>query len=261
MYSYLVVKLGSGNLALPAFLRSAVPLDLPWISLYWVFTAVTLAMFVTVLRSEFPPVRRTEQEQAGSWSTYRRLLRNPVVVLYFGSIFAYVGSEQGTANWMALFLNTYHGYNPQTEGALAVSWFWGLMTAGCFIGMLLLKFFDSRRILIGGSAGAILALTVALFGQASQSEVAFPAIGLFASVMWPVIISLGLNSVTEQHGAFTGILCTAIIGGAIVPLLIGQIGDHFGLRAGMLVLYLSFGWVLSVGFWAKPIVSNVRTRR
>jgi fucose permease len=74
--------------------------------------------------------------------------------------------------------------------------------------------------------------------------------------MWPVIVSLALNSVEEMHGSFSGILCTGIAGGAVVPLVIGQLGDHFGLRAGMAFLYVTFGWVLSVGFWARPIIRN-----
>jgi fucose permease len=74
--------------------------------------------------------------------------------------------------------------------------------------------------------------------------------------MWPVVVSLGLNSVAEYHGAFAGILSTGIMGGAVVPLIIGRVGDHFGLRTGMSFLYLTFGCVLSVGFWANPIITN-----
>jgi len=46
------------------------------------------------------------------------------------------------------------------------------------------------------------------------------------------------------------------MGGAVVPLIIGRIGDHFGLRTGVAFLYLTLGCVLSVGFWAKPIIRN-----
>jgi fucose permease len=46
------------------------------------------------------------------------------------------------------------------------------------------------------------------------------------------------------------------MGGAIVPIIIGRIGDHFGLRAGLAFLYITIGCVLSVGFWAKPLITN-----
>jgi fucose permease len=78
--------------------------------------------------------------------------------------------------------------------------------------------------------------------------------------MWPILISLALNSVAEYHGSFSGILGTGIMGGAVMPAIIGRIGDHFGLRNGLLLLYLTFGFVLSVGFWAKPLVNNATVR-
>jgi fucose permease len=74
--------------------------------------------------------------------------------------------------------------------------------------------------------------------------------------MWPIIFSLALNSVPSHHGSFSGILCTGIIGGAIMPLVIGWLGDVFGLRQGMLVLYLTLGYILSIGLWARPLIAN-----
>jgi fucose permease len=224
--------------------------------MYWIFAVFTLLMIAVLFFSTFPRVERTADESAGSWKMYGSLFRKPMVWTFFACVFAYVGSEQGTADWISKFLSTYHGYDPHTTGATAISWFWGLLTAGCFVGMGLLKIFDSRHVLIGTCTGALLCLSAALFGPASVSVIAFPAIGLFASVMWPILVSLALNSVSEHHGSFAGILSTGIMGGAVVPVIIGRIGDHFGLRAGVAFLYLTFGCVLSAGFWAKPFITN-----
>jgi fucose permease len=261
LYSYLVQHVGRdrSNLMLGA-LAMLVPERLPWVSLYWLFTLISGVMLITLCVTQFPAVQLKADEKVGTWPTHRALLRNKIVLLYFISTFAYVGCEQGTADWMSQFLATYHHFNPQTSGAYAVSWFWGLLTAGCLLGLLLLKIFDSARILTVFSAAAILTLSVALFGPDSWALIAFPLIGLFASLMWPVIISLALNSLAEHHGSFSGILCTGIAGGAVVPLLIGRIGDRFGLRVGMTFLYLTFGWVLSVGFWSNPLVRNKTMR-
>jgi fucose permease len=103
-------------------------------------------------------------------------------------------------------------------------------------------------------------LSLGLYAPASVSLIAFPLVGLFASVMWPILISLALNSVAEHHGSFTGILTTGIMGGAITTLVIGRIGDHLGLRTGMALLYLTFGYVWSVGFWARPLINNATIR-
>jgi fucose permease len=81
-------------------------------------------------------------------------------------------------------------------------------------------------------------------------------VGFFCSVMWSIIISLALNSLAEHHGSFTGILCTAVLGGAVVPLIIGFIGDLAGLRTGLMFLYVTFGYVLCMGFWARPLIVN-----
>ena len=258
IYSYLVLNLGRSTHQSPLldFLARITPHDLPWASMYWIFAVFTLLMVPVLLFSRFPRVERTADESAGSWEMYGSLFRKPMVWAFFGCVFAYVGSEQGTADWISKFLSSYHGFDPHTTGATAVSWFWGLLTAGCFIGMGLLKIFDSRYVSIGTCIGALLCLTAALFGPANVSVIAFPAIGLFASVMWPILVSLALNSVSEHHGSFAGILSTGIMGGAVVPLIIGRIGDHFGLRAGVAFLYVTFGCVLSVGFWARPIVTN-----
>jgi fucose permease len=74
--------------------------------------------------------------------------------------------------------------------------------------------------------------------------------------MYPSIVSLGLNSVEKHHGSFTGILMSGIAGGAIVQLLIGGISDFINLKIGMFFIFITLGYVLSISFWAKPIVSN-----
>ncbi len=258
VYSYIVEHRGTAASALPPLqlLDRITPTNLPWVAIYWIFAAATIVMIVILIFSHMPRVDRKADEQAGTLSMYRDLLRKRVVWFFFGCVFAYVASEQGTANWISQFLATYHHADPHTTGANAVSWFWGLLTLGCLLGMFLLKLFDSRRVLIGFSVATILCLTAALFGPARVSIVAFPLVGFFASIMWPVISSLALNSVSEHHGSFAGILCTGIVGGAFGPIIIGRLGDLFGLRVGMSFLYLTFGCVLSVGFWAEPLITN-----
>jgi FHS family L-fucose permease-like MFS transporter len=261
IYSYMVNNVSGGRNALLRVFAQITPAHLRWVSIYWIFAAVAAAVILLLTTVRFPQITRTQEEQAGTAGTYFQMLRRGVVWAYFVCMFAYVGSEQGTADWISKFLAQYHGYDPHTTGASAVSWFWGMMTVGCFAGMILLKLFDSRRVLLGFAIGALAALTAALFGPATISLYAFPLIGLFASIMWPTVISLGLNSINEHHGSFAGILCTGIMGGAVVPLVIGRLGDLIGLRTGMLVLYVTFGCVGSIGFWARPIITNATIRR
>ncbi len=259
VYSYLVLNLNDKSKTATGFfkiLRPLVPTELPWISLYWLFTIICILMVVVILFSKFPKVELSQEEKPGALKTHIMLLKKPAVILFFIAIFCYVGTEQGIANWISQYLSSYHGYNPQTTGARAVAYYWGLMTAGGVVGLLLLKIMDSRKVLIIFTLLALICLSLALFGSAEISLVAFSMMGFFASVMYPVIFSLALNSVKEHHGSFAGILITGIIGGAVIPLIIGWLGDQFGLRFGMLFLYVTLGYILSVGFWARPIITN-----
>ena len=259
VYSYLVRSLkdlsGASNFLVKG-LSKIVPPQLPWISVYWVFVLATLLMVVVLGLVRFPQVQRNEDEKAGAWATHKMLFGKRIVILYFLSILAYVGTEQGVANWISQFLKVYHNFDPQLVGARTVSWFWGMMTIGCLLGLVLLKLVDSRRVLIGFASAAIIFLSLALFGPGGLALYAFPMVGFSASVMWSIIFSLALNSVDSHHGTFSGILCTGIIGGALVPLIIGWLGDRVGLRTGMVFLYLTLGFIWSIGLWARPLITN-----
>ncbi|ULQ52668.1 MFS transporter [Flavihumibacter fluvii] len=258
VYSSMVSRLQGPSITtgMMALLQKNTPGHLPWISLYWLFAVISLAMIVIIIFSRFPKVELSQDEKAGTIQTYIDLFKKRVVVLYFFGLFCYVGTEQGVANWISQFLSTYHGYDPQKTGAEIVAYFWGLMTAGGVLGLLLVKLMDSRKVLILFSVLALVSLTVALFGPGNWALVAFPMFGFFASVFYPIIFSLALNSVTEHHGSFAGILVTGIVGGAVIPLIVGWLGDLLGLRYGMLFIYITMGYILSIGFWARPIVTN-----
>ena len=157
---------------------------------------------------------------------------------------------------MSQFLSTYHHFQPTQEGAHAVGSFWGLMSIGCLLGLVLLKLLDAKVVLAAFTLLAFASVGLALFGSAQTALVAFPMSGFFLSVMWSIVFSLGLNSVSRYHGALSGILCTGILGGAVVPLLVGLLGDRFGLRIGLLSVFATLGYILSVCYWARPLVRN-----
>ncbi|MCK9211135.1 MAG: MFS transporter [Ignavibacteriaceae bacterium] len=255
---YLIQNLDSntGANTVKSIFSGLVPANLSWTSLYWIFALISLLMVIVVSFSKFPSVERKEDEKAGTWETHQNLFKQKTVILYFIGIFAYVGTEQGVSYWMSKFLYTYHNYDPQTVGASTVGWFWGMMSIGCLIGLGLLKLFDSRKILLGAVISAAICLSVALFSGGETALYAFPMVGFSLSVMWSIVFSLALNSVESHHGSFAGILCTAIIGGAIIQIIIGWLGDMFGLRIGMFFIYLTLAYLFSIGIWAKPIITN-----
>ena len=258
MYSYLVTNIDKGNTGKPfiSLMSELVPPSLSWVSMYWVFALLSILMIVVIFFVKFPKVELQEDEKAGSKESYIELFKNKYVILYFLGIFMYVGTEQGISYWMSKFLSNYHGFNPDTVGADAVSYFWGLMTIGGILGLVLLKLLDSKVVLRWFTVLAMISLALALFGGGQLALWAFPISGFFLSVMYPVIVSLGLNSVSKHHGSFAGILMTGIAGGAIVQILIGGISDITSLKTGMLFLFITLGYILSISFWAKPIINN-----
>lgn len=258
VFTYLMLHMDreeAGNFLINT-LRLITPKELPWSSLYWIFSLIIILMIIIISFVRLPKVALKEEERAGAFQSYMELFRKKQVILYFLGIMAYVGTEQGLANWMSKFLYTYHGFNPEIEGAAAIAWFWGLMSVGCLLGLLVLKQADSKRILKIVTLLAMFTVVIALTGPATIALWAFPVTGFFLSVMYSIIFSLALNSEEKHHGAFSGILCSGIFGGALVPLIIGWIGDQVGLRYAMFFLFITLGYILAIPFWARPLVDN-----
>ena len=260
VFTYLVTHLPDpteSNAILNA-LRALAPAGLSWVALYWLFGAAFAMLLVAVCLIRLPEVKLEQHERTGSLDAYRELLKNPHARMFFLGIVCYVGTEQGVATWMSEFLQTYHGVDPQTLGATLVGRFWGLMSIGCLVGLGLLKIMDSRVLLRLACAAAAVFVLAALFGPKEVSIGVFPWIGFFISVMFSIVFSLALNSVVVHHGAFSGILCTGIFGGALVPLFIGVVGDQVGLRAAMLINVATLAYLFLIGLWASPLIENSR---
>ena len=264
VYSYLVLGLGNpqdtGD-SLINLMANLTPRELPWVSIYLLFTIISLLLLAIILLTRFPKVEMKEEEKVGAWKTHIELFKQKKVILFFLGIFCYVGTEQGIANWISEFLRTYHGLTPEIEGAKTVGMFWGMMTIGCILGLGLLKVMDSKIVLRIFTLASLVILTFTLFGSMKLALFGFPALGFCLSVMYAIIFSLALNSVIKSHGSFSGILCTGIAGGALVSLLIGRLKDLIGLQAGMTVIYITLAYILSLSFWAKPIVKNATIKR
>ena len=261
VYTYLIHELNpdiykEGKNFFIDLLAGMTPADMPWVSLYWVFTLLLLVMLIAVGLSRFPKIELKEDEKSGSKDSYMALFKQKYVWLFFLGIFCYVSTEQGTSIFMSTFLEQYHDVNPQVEGAQAVSYFWGLMTAGCLVGMILLKLIDSKRLLQISGVLTIVLLITALFGNKEASIIAFPAIGFSISMMYSIVFSLALNSASQHHGSFAGILCSAIVGGAGGPMIISMLADATSLRTGMLIILIFVGYITFIGFWAHPLINN-----
>ena len=145
-------------------------------------------------------------------------------ILGAAAIFLYVGAEVAIGTQMALFLasDTVWGIGLQDAGAL-VSFYWGGAFVGRLVGTALLYFFPAPRLLTLFTAiASAMCLYVFFVGGVGAGYVAL-AIGLFNSIMFPVIFTLTLERSTASEEATSALLCTGIIGGAFIPLLVGAV--------------------------------------
>ena len=145
------------------------------------------------------------------------------------AIFLYVGAEVAIGTQMALFLNDdgVWGVSLQDAGKY-VSFYWGGAMVGRAIGSLLLARFNAAHLLaIFTAIACAMCLYVVGVGGVSGGYVAL-AIGLFNSIMFPVIFTLTLERSTASEQATSGFLCTAIVGGAALPPLVGLVSGSVG---------------------------------
>ncbi len=258
IFSYLITRLNAGNLSNPiiALIRVLTPPTMPWISIYWVCMIACIFVLLLLFLIKFPKMEMNSEDKIGGLKVLVKLLKDRKVWLFFFGIFAYAGVEQGVSNWMTKFLETYHGLNPETSGAVILSRFWLCISLGGGLGVILILLMSVKKMLGIFALIAMILLGLSLFGSADIVIYTFPLCGLFFAIMYPSILSLGMNSILEHHGALSGILCTGICGAAVISLLIGFLGDLIGLKLAMSIIFVPLFYVLFISIWAKPIIKN-----
>ncbi|MDX1919848.1 MAG: MFS transporter, partial [Candidatus Caenarcaniphilales bacterium] len=179
-----------------------------------------------------------------------KLAQNPLMLLFAGGIFIYVGIEVGIANWISTYLVDKHNM-PAVDAAKVVSMYWALQSVGRFSGGVVLNYLNTSKALILYALGCIASLVVAVYAPtALVASVAFVAVGFFTSIMFPSIFSLAVNSFEKkQEPTVAGVLCTAIIGGAITQLLIGWLSGPVGSLGNSLLITgaVSFLYIAYIG--------------
>ncbi len=165
------------------------------------------------------------------------------------AIFLYVGAEVTIGSLLVNYLMqpSTLGLTQQAAGE-RLAFYWGGAMVGRFIGAGILRLFPAGKVLAAAALGATaLALISALSGGWVAGWTLI-AVGLMNSIMFPTIFSLALEGLGEKTPQGSGLLCMAIVGGAVVPLVGGVVADGAGLAAALAVpaiCYLAiaaFGW-------------------
>ncbi|MCC7010481.1 MAG: MFS transporter [Acidobacteria bacterium] len=236
-----------------------------WQSVYLVFGVVNLALLVAIAAARFPAAHTTAQEQV-QLDTIVALLKHPVVAAYALGIFMYVGAEVGVSSYIVSYMQAVHGMGLQdslwppgsfwhtafpSASALAVALFWGLQAIGRIAIGPLMQVVSPKRLLVIGSGLCIVSLAVALVGSSRTALVAFALNGLFTCASFTLVFSAVVQSFETNHGTLSGILCTAVVGGAIIGALVGAAGEAWGMRAGMALNLVPFLYVFLLAVFGR----------
>lgn len=191
---------------------------------------VLLALFIFVFRKLLDVTKPVDEGQSPSVST---ALKSPWAVFGASAIFLYVGAEVSIGSAMTNFLAEPDMLNiPLEEAGKMVSFYWGGAMVGRLIGSGLLFIVKQRAPLllaVFALGAATLCLAVSQLSGPTAAYLAL-SIGLFNSIMFPVIFTSTLERSTAAPAATSGLLCLAIVGGAILPYLYGLIADAAGLH-------------------------------
>ena len=264
----LTIIIGIGSLGY-AFSPVLVPLieqsGYSWNTVYLVFGIINLIILAMLTFARFPQVVTLDESEKIDTAKIKMLFKNPIIIAYALGIFMYVGAEVGVSSYIITFMQKVHGVtNNQSfwktgllhtafpsKVALVVGLFWLLQAFGRLLISPLMKYIGERKLFIIHSLGTVLSLLVAIYGDETLSLIAFALVGYFTCASFTALFSATINSFNANHGTISGILGTAIVGGAFIGWLVGYVGDMFGMRQAMWVNVLAFGFVLYLAIWGK----------
>ena len=168
------------------------------------------------------------------------------------SIFLYVGAEVAIGSLIVNYLmqSTVLGLGQEQAGK-HVPFYWGGAMVGRFAGAYLLRLFSPGKVLACAAAAVLALLLISANATGTVSGWALLAIGLFNSIMFPTIFSLASEGLGPRAAEGSGIICVAIVGGAIVPLLTGHAADWVGLKTALIVPAICYAGILSFGLYAR----------
>jgi FHS family L-fucose permease-like MFS transporter len=223
----------------------AYALQLPFVVIASVLVALAI-VFWLMRNSKAPPV--------GGQAEFRAvlaLLGRPRLVLGAVAIFTYVGAEVSIGSLMTNYL-----MQPNTLAARAqfagelVSLYWGGAMIGRFAGSLVLWLSRPGYVLAACAVGACTLAVASSLSLGVVAAVTLIAVGLFNSIMFPTIFSLASEGLGEQTPNGSGLLCMAIVGGALVPLLTGAVADAASLATSLFVPAVCYVWIAIYGVLA-----------
>jgi FHS family L-fucose permease-like MFS transporter len=215
---------------------------------YLALAGALLALAILFALVRLPKITHAEEDGGAVSSVSTGVLAHRHLLLGVIGIFLYVGAEVSIGSFLINFLGEAniaglsHG-----DAAHYVSYYWGGAMVGRFIGFAVMRYVSPGKALAFNSVASIILILLAIFGHGQLAMWSIIAVGLFNSIMFPTIFSMALHKLGKQTGQGSGILCMAIVGGALVPFAQGLMADSIGLQWSFFVPAACYLFILYFG--------------
>ncbi len=201
-----------------------------------------LAIVFAILKlPELGKVTNTTTSSQKSWQ-YRHLKLGAL------GIFLYVGAEVAIGSFLINFLHepSIAGLS-ESEASRFIAYYWGGAMVGRFIGAVVMQRIAAGKLLAFNASMVIVLICCAITFDGGVAMWSILAVGLFNSIMFPTIFSLALNELGDATSHGSGVLCLAIVGGAIVPLLQGMLADAIGVQLAFILPVFCYVYIAYYG--------------
>jgi FHS family L-fucose permease-like MFS transporter len=211
-----------------------------------------LLLAVLIGMSKLPKIEECSHHLGGK--VYDSIWHHPSLVLGAIGIFTYVGAEVSIGSFLVNYFGAPEIANlPAKTAAGFVSFYWAGAMVGRFIGAGLLRRVKPGLLLAlcAIAAGLLVAISMLTGGRVAMWSIL--AVGLFNSIMFPTIFSLGVAELGPLTGDGSGVLNMAIVGGAVLPVIQGVIADHVGIHHAFLLPIICYMYIVYYGLsGSKP---------
>ncbi len=206
---------------------------------------IILAVFVKMIR--LPDARKiAEEESEHNHDGKHSVWQYHHLVFGAAGIFCYVGAEVSIGSLLVSVLGYLKGLD-HASAAKYLSFYWGGAMVGRFLGSAIMAKIAPNRYLAFNATAAVALLGVAMLAGKASADIAMwalLAIGFFNSIMFPTIFSLATKGLGRFTSSASGVLCTAIVGGAVVPVVQGWAADTYGLMISFVVSAICYVYIV-----------------
>lgn len=176
------------------------------------------------------------------------------LVLGAVGIFAYVGAEVSIGSFLVSFLGDPNIAGlAESDAAKYIAYYWGGAMVGRFIGAGVMKKIAAGKVLCFNAVLAVTLIIIAVTTSGNLAMWAILLVGLCNSIMFPTIFSLAINGLGKDTGQGSGILCLAIVGGAIMPLFQGMLADNIGVQLAFLLPIVCYLFIAYYGISGSKV--------